>query len=90
MVSKSQKKYTVKRRPTFKLKKGGLIKHGYSLKQNKTIRQKALKKASKEFSYGTMIRKLNVLAILHKNTNKIYSGRAKRDMEFIRKTRKHK
>ena len=73
----------------FTLKKGDLTKHGYSIKVGDQTRQRALRKARKSIPHVTMIRKLNALAVLFKNTNKTYSARAKRDMEYLRKTRKH-
>lgn len=67
----------------FTVKKGDLTKFCYSLKINNDMRRNALKKAIKKIDKNTLIRKLNVLAILHKNTNPIYSKRAKKDLKFI-------
>lgn len=77
MPGKSEKLFT--------LKKGELSKHGYSLKIGSDKRIVALKKALREYEKNTVIRKLNVLSILHKNTNPLFSSRAKRDMEWIQK-----
>ena len=74
----------------FTLKKGDLTKYGYSIKVGDEKRQKAHKKASKKIPYATLIRKLNVLSTLFKNTKPLYSKRAKRDMEYIRKHRTQK
>jgi hypothetical protein len=83
--SKKQRKNP---RKLFTLKKGGLIKYGYSLKDGRNTRINALKKAVKHIPYKSMVGKLNVLTILHKNTNPIYSRRARHDLEWIQKHRK--
>jgi hypothetical protein len=91
-IKKSNKKVTKKRsspKPIFKLKSGDLTKFGYHLKSKATTRHKALGKARKHYPHATMIRKLNALAILHKNKNKVYSRKAKADMNYLRKTRKN-
>ena len=72
----------------FTLKKGDLTKHGYSIKVGKEKRQRALQKAKKHIKYATLIRKLNALAILFKNTKPLYSKRAKTDMNYLRKAHK--
>lgn len=74
----------------FSLKKGDLTKYGYHLKTKASTRHKALGKARKHIPYASLIRKLNALSILQKNTNPLYSSRAKSDMEYLQKTRKHK
>ena len=72
----------------FTLKKGGLTKYGYSLKKGAEDRVKALRKAMNAYSYATLVRKLNVLSILHKNTNKTYASRARKDLAWVQKHRK--
>lgn len=67
----------------FTIKKGGLSKYGYSMKNNDTERKKALNKASKHIPKNTLIRKLNALYILHRNTNPTFSNRARKDMKYI-------
>lgn len=69
----------------FTLKKGELSKYGCHLTKPRQERQNALKKAMKKFDRNTMIRKLNALSILQKNTNPNYSRKAKTDMTFIQK-----
>lgn len=69
----------------FTLKKGGLSKYGYHLSDTRPSRQKGLKKAVKHVNRNTIIRKLNVLSILFKNTNPLYSRRAIEDMNHVRK-----
>ena len=68
----------------FTLKKGGLSKYGYSLKKSASQRRQSLKRSNKEFSKGTLIRKLNALSILQKNTNPVISRKAKHDMNWVR------
>ena len=72
----------------FTLKKGELGKHGYSLKQAREKRRVALNKARKELSHATLVRKINALAILMKNTHPDYSRRARADVKWLGKTRK--
>ena len=72
----------------FTLKKGDLTKHGYSIKVGKERRQRALRKAKKHIPHATLIRKLNALAILFKNTKPHYAKRARVDMEYLRNIRK--
>jgi len=67
----------------FTLKKGDLTRYGYSLKLNEQERKKALEKAINKYSKNTMIKKLNVLRILHKNTNPRYASNAYSDMKYI-------
>lgn len=68
----------------FTLKKGDLTKYGYHLKSNKETRHKSLNKAKKHISYASLIRKLNALSILHKNTNPVYASKARSDMKYLR------
>ena len=75
-------------KPNFKLKKGDLTKYGYRLTSSRQTRRKALRMSKKEFTHATLIRKLNALAILHKNKNKKYSKKARDDMSFLRNIRK--
>ena len=67
----------------FTLKKGGLSKYGYRLSETRPSRQAALRKALKHIPRNTLIRKLNVLSILHKNTNPLFSRRAKEDLKKL-------
>ena len=71
----------------FTLKKGELGKYGYSLKQAREKRRVALNKARKELSHATLVRKINALAILMKNTHPDYSRRARADVKWLGKTR---
>ena len=71
----------------FTLKKGELGKYGYSLKQAREKRRVALNKARKELSHATLVRKINALSILMKNTHPDYSRRARADVKWLGKTR---
>jgi hypothetical protein len=82
------KNKTRKTAPLFKLKSGDLTKYGYHLKGTSRSRHIALGKARKHYPYATMIRKLNALAVLHKNKNASYTKKAKADMNYLRRTRK--
>ena len=72
------------------LKKGDLIEHGYRLRYSQTRRRKGLRSAlsSGSFSINTLIRKMNVLSILHKNRNTDFAQRAKDDMAFLQRLRR--
>jgi hypothetical protein len=67
----------------FTVKKGDLTKYGYSLKNKATLRRKSLKNSNKKIDKNTLIRKLNALSILQKNTNPVYSRKAKYDMKWV-------
>lgn len=67
----------------FTLKKGDLVKHGYSLKISVEQRRNALQKSLRNIDNGTLVKKLNALYVLHKNTNLIYAKRARSDMKWI-------
>lgn len=67
----------------FTLKKGGLTKYGYSLKIDTDKRLNALTKSRKEYDKNTLIKKLNALYVLHKNTHPLYAKRARKDMMWI-------
>jgi hypothetical protein len=71
----------------FTLKKGELGKYGYSLKQVREKRHVALEKARKEMPHATLVRKINALAILMKNTHPNYAKRARADVKWLGKTR---
>jgi len=67
------------------LKSGELKKYGYSLKSLAPRRRLALKKSVKAYGRGTLIKKLNALSILHKNTNPVYSHKARNDMKYVQR-----
>lgn len=67
----------------FTLKKGDLTKFGYSLKHDASTRRYALKRSMSMFSRNKLIKKLNALYILQKNTNPMYAKRARADMKWV-------
>lgn len=67
------------------LKKGTLTSFGYSSKIKLDDRRKALTKAVKKLSPVTIIRKLNAVSILNKNTNPKISNIFKKDLKWISK-----
>ena len=71
----------------FTLKKGGLSKYGYHISNSAEKRHKALKKASKHYSYATLVRKINALSILFKNTQPDLAKKAKQDVSWLQKHR---
>ena len=70
------------------LNKGSLTKYGYSSKLSDEERQKSLKKALKVYGYSSVVKKLNAIKILTKNTDpkrsKIYS----KDLKYVQKREK--
>ena len=65
------------------LHKGSLSKYGWSSSKNKDERHKALRKASKEFTSGELIKKLNLLAIYNKKRNPALVDKVHVDMHYI-------
>jgi hypothetical protein len=85
-VKGGKRKTKKNKKQLFTLKKGDLTKYGYHIStSNATTRHKALGKARKHYPHNSLIRKLNALAVLHKNRNPIYTKRARSDMNFLRK-----
>ena len=72
------------------LKKGSLTKFGYYTNDTDYERHKSLKKALKEYGYSSVIKKLNAIKLLTRNTNpknsKIYS----KDLKWVQKNDKNK
>jgi hypothetical protein len=82
----TNKRSTKKRSPKVRIAvehKGSLTKFGWSSSKNKEERQKALKRASKEFDGGEIIKKLNLLAIYNKNRNPKLVNKVHTDMHFV-------
>jgi hypothetical protein len=67
------------------LTKGALSKFGYHLSDSKKKRHDALKKAVKEYGAGSVIKKLNAVRTLTKNTAPKNSERYGRDIRFVQK-----
>ncbi len=67
------------------LKSGELKKYGYSLKSKADRRHLALKRSVKAYGRGTLIKKLNALRVLHKNTHPVYSHKAHNDVKYVQK-----
>lgn len=67
------------------LKSGELKKYGYSLKSRAPIRHLALNKSVKAYGRGTLVKKLNALRVLHKNTHPVYSHKALNDLKYVQK-----
>ena len=65
------------------LKKGELTKLGYSIHETEQKRHIALKKALKKFGYSKLIKKLNAIRTLTKNTSPTNSNKYHKDMLYI-------
>lgn len=68
-----------------KLKKGGLKKYGYAVHDSATARHTALKKALKVYGYSTLIKKLNAVKVLSKNTSPKNSRIYGSDIRYVQK-----
>lgn len=66
-----------------KLKRGTLSKFGYSLYGSDSSRHRALDKAVKEYGPGTVIKKLNAVAVLNKNNHPAASNVYRFDIHYI-------
>jgi hypothetical protein len=73
-----------------KLKVGTLSSFGYSSKLNEKDRRSSLLQASKKTDLVTLIRKLNAVSILTKNTLPKTSKIFRKDLEFLQKLAKSK
>lgn len=67
------------------LKKGTLSNFGYSSKIQAKKRKEALTEAVKNIGYGIVVKKLNAISILNKNTNPKISEIFKKDMNWVQK-----
>jgi hypothetical protein len=65
---------------------GSIAKYGYSLKKSRAARHRALKKAENEFTPGTIIRKLNALAVFNKKKHPSKTRTARSDMRYIQQS----
>ena len=69
-----------------RLTPGGLGKYGYAIKGvSQAKRRKALNKGVKAEGYAKIIRRLNVISILNKNTNPSVAKKAREDMAYLKK-----
>lgn len=56
---------------------------GYKFNEALSTRRAALRRAVGKLGRNTLIRRLNALSIVHKNTNPAYSAKAKADMHYV-------
>ena len=66
-----------------KLKQGALTKHGYSVHESSKMRHAAIKKALKEYTPGELVKKLNAVRVLSKNTAPENSAIYAKDIKYI-------
>jgi len=91
--SKSKRKRSKRRKSNRvlpKLKKGSLKKYGYSTAASDKKRHSALKKSLKAYGYSTLIKKLNAVKVLTKNTSPKNSKVYAKDIKWVRKINKSK
>ena len=70
------------------LKKGSLTKYGYSVKETDQKRHISLKKALNAYGYSSVIKKLNAVKLLTKNTNPTNSRIYGKDIKWVQKINK--
>ena len=68
-----------------KLRKGTLTKYGYTIKKKAGERHNALDKAIKAYGYSTVIKKLNAVRTLTKNTFQKNAEVYSKDMKYLQK-----
>ena len=65
------------------LKKGSLTKFGYTVRESAENRRKALHKALKEYGYSSLIKKLNAVRLLTRNTSPANSKIYDSDIKYL-------
>ena len=78
--------------PTLRSKSGKIKIHyekgslpGYTLKLKRSERRNLLDKLVKDFEWGNIVKKLNVLYIYNKVKNPVNAGKFRRDMFYVQK-----
>ena len=79
--SRSSRKPTSKSKVRLHVEKGSLP--GYFLADKQSHRRQILKKLAKRDTWGTIVKRLNVLYIYNKNRHPDTAAKFKRDMKFI-------
>ena len=67
----------------FSLKKGALGKYGYKIKESPKKRHTALRKAVSSLGYSNVMKKVNALGVLMRNTEPAYAREITDDKDFI-------
>jgi hypothetical protein len=86
---KSSRRRSKSRRKTFNrvvignLRKGSLRKFGFSIHNDEKQQKKALRKAVSAYGKTDVIKKLNVISILMKNTHPLLSTKFKKAMRYV-------
>jgi uncharacterized protein DUF5771 len=70
-----------------KLTRGGLRKFGYDTHSKSSERHIALLKAINKDGYATIVRRVNAIHVLTKNTNPKLSKKLESDLKFVEKLR---
>ena len=70
------------------LRKGTLSKHGYSVHKSREERHKALRRSIKEHGRSVVIKKLNAVRVLSRNTNPKNSAIFTSDMKYVQSLKK--
>lgn len=66
-----------------KLKSGSLTKYGYSVSEPQKSRKRSLKKAIKKYGKSGVIKKLNAVRLLTRNTSPKNSKKYTQDINFV-------
>lgn len=68
-----------------KLKGGSLTQYGYSVHNSERSRRGSLRKALKAHGYSKLIKKLNAVRVLSRNTSPKNSAKYARDIKYVQK-----
>ncbi len=68
-----------------KLKRGSLTRYGYSVHNSERSRHGSLRKALKAHGYSKLIKKLNAVRVLSRNTSPKNSVKYARDIKYVQK-----
>lgn len=77
------------RRVIPKLKKGSLTRYGYSVHKSQKSRHRSLKKALNKYGYSSLVKKLNAVKLLSKNTSPSNSKIYGKDIKYLQSMKRN-
>jgi len=83
-ISRLSNKKKSGRRSLGKIKRRSLRKNIYSIHNKQKNRKRSLKKAVKVYGKNIVIKKINAVRVLNKNTNPKISEIYKKDLEYVK------
>ena len=80
-----------RKRVRIKIKRKGWFKErGYDPDYSKEYRRRVLRRLVRRYGYGTIIKKLNAVAVLNKYRNPKYARIFRSDMRYLQKRRERR